>query len=307
LLAGVGTLADAVPMSHANRAIAKTMLELINSSAVSHCRGLQALLPADGQRLTQRRIQFEVVPPMNALGRLNSAEPGVLLLTTPDTAAAKLIASRCRELNETRKAIQQNIVAQAVEQGKEQLALHPSQPMLVLAHRDWVPGVVGPTASRVVEQLSRSVILLGPDGDLERWKGSGRAHNSDDLGAWVATVKQQNGIERGGGHAAAVGVALRAEQLQYLRGKATVLPMPQAAGYEPESEIIGRIEELHPFEWSQVIDAIEPTGPGNPAPLVSARNARLVGKPVELKLKSSGKPWALKADFIVEGRIICVV
>jgi hypothetical protein len=90
-------------------------------------------------------------------------------------------------------------------------------------------------------------------------------------------------------------------------GKATVLPMPQAAGYEPESEIIGRIEELHPFEWSQVIDAIEPTGPGNPAPLVSARNARLIGKPVELKLKSSGKPWALKADFIVEGRIMGVV
>ena len=145
MIAGIGTLADAVPLSAINRAIVKSALLLINTPvARQRCAGLQALVPDDGQLISQRRVEFEVVPPLNALGRLDSADPGVLLLTKDDMAEAESIATRCRELNESRKTIQQSIVAQGVEQGRKQLEKHPPLSVLILAHPDWLPGVVGP-------------------------------------------------------------------------------------------------------------------------------------------------------------------
>src|ERR1035437_8851777 len=145
MIAGIGTLADAVPLSAINRAIVKSALLLINTPvARQRCAGLQALVPDDGQLISQRRVEFEVVPPLNALGRLDSADPGVLLLTKDDMAEAEAIATRCRELNESRKTIQQSIVTQGVEQGRKQLEKHPPLSVLILAHPDWLPGVVGP-------------------------------------------------------------------------------------------------------------------------------------------------------------------
>ena len=308
MLAGVGTLADAVAMSPTNRALAKNALRLLNTrAALGRCSGLQALVPADGQRITQRRVQFDIVPPLNALGRLDSAQPGVTLLLTDDRDEARRIADHCRNLNETRKAIQQTIVAQATEQGREWLLKCPTAAVLILSHPDWLPGVVGPAASRVAEQLQRSAILLGPDGQPSRWKGSGRAHTAEDLGSWLASVKQFGCLERGGGHAAAVGVAATTDQISKLRAMAGCLPMPQVDDHEPQQETIGDLEELRPEEWLQVLDAVEPCGKGNPFPLITARQACMTKDPSQLLLKFTGLPWAWKGEFAVGSRSISAV
>ena len=69
VLAGLGTLADAVPMSAVNRSIAKNAISLINVPVVLNwITGLAALVPADGRRITQRQLQFEIIPAINALG-----------------------------------------------------------------------------------------------------------------------------------------------------------------------------------------------------------------------------------------------
>jgi len=298
MLAGVGTMADAVRLAGTNRAIVKEALSLLNSpTALEHCVGLKALVPSDGQRISQRRVQFEVVPPLNALGRLDAPAPGVELLTTIDITKARQIADRCRALNEQRKTIQKLVVEQAVAQGHRLIEQNSSLPILILAHPNWLPGVVGPAASRVSEQLCRSSILLGMDSGLNRWKGSGRAFNADNLGAWLESAKAIGMVERGGGHAAAVGVALRSEQIEQLRAVAPCLPMPQTSDHEAEHEVIGEVHELTPSEWIKVFELLEPFGAGNPAPLLQMNKAKLVAKPEELALRATGTVWALKGSF----------
>ena len=308
MIAGIGTLADAVPLSAVNRAIVKSALQLINTpSARQRCAGLQALVPDDGQPISQRRVEFEVVPPLNALGRLDSADPGVLLLTKDDIAEAESIATRFRELNESRKAIQQSIVVQGVAQGRKLLEKHPTIPVLVLAHPDWLPGVVGPAASRIAEQLERSAILLGLDKDPGKWKGSCRSCKADNLGAWLRNVKQQGLVERAGGHAADAGLSVRTEQICQLRTAAKELPMPQVEDYEPEYEVIGDLSELRANEWMQVIEALGPFGSGNPMPAISVQDVVICKDPTELKSNGSAEPWAWKADFTVGKQIISVI
>ena len=308
MIAGIGTLADAVPLSAINRAVVKSALQLINTPAArQRCAGLRTLMPDDGQPMTQRRIEFEVVPPLNALGRLAAADPGVLLLTRDDITEAESIATRCRELNESRKTIQQTIVAQGVEQGRKLLEKHPALPVLVLAHPDWLPGVVGPAASRIAEQFERSAILLGLDHAPGKWKGSGRSFQADNLGAWLLTVKQQGLVERAGGHAAAAGLSVRTEQICQLRTAARDLPMPQVYSYEPAYEVIGKLSELRANEWMQVIEALSPFGSGNPMPAIAIPDAVLCQEPVKLKANGANEPWAWKADFTVGKQTISVI
>jgi single-stranded-DNA-specific exonuclease len=201
MLAGLGTLADVVPMTPINRAISKNAITLINTPARrNRITGLAALVPADGQRLTQRRLQFEVIPALNALGRLGSAEPGVTLLTTTNQVVAEEIAGLCLELNEARKAKQQEMTEKAGNLARGVLNDHPDVAVLVLADQSWHHGVAGPAASQIAEKFVRSTILLAPNGLDGQWKGSGRSCNQDDLGGWIRAVKALGLVDRGGGH-----------------------------------------------------------------------------------------------------------
>jgi single-stranded-DNA-specific exonuclease len=300
VLAGLGTLADSVPVSTSNRAIVKNALLLINTpAALARCVGLSALVPKDGQRIGQRRLQFEVVPALNALGRLDSAAPGVTLLTTADEVEAKTLAERCKALNTERKNKQAETVSEAIAQGEELLARTPGVPVLILARDWWHHGVAGPAASKVTEKFGRSVIVLAPDVNGQ-WKGSGRAHNSDNLGEWLVTVKRLGFVTRGGGHAGAVGVGVTTEQIEQLRIIAAHIPMSQIVDHEPEAEVMGDVDLLTPEEWTRVGEILEPFGSGNPYPVITAKNARITTDPTELKLRDSGKTWAVKAGFLTK-------
>ena len=308
MLAGIATLADSVPLGRTNRAIAKSAMKLLNTpAALRRCIGLQALIPDDGQRISQRRIQFEIVPKLNALGRLESAAPGVRLLTTADPAEADEIAQHCENLNQARKLIQETTVAMAVDQGRELLDRCPSLPVLICAHHDWVSGVCGPAASRVAEKLGRSTILLGPDITPGQWKGSGRSHHADDIGGWLYAVREKGFIQRGGGHPGAVGLVTCSEQIIKLRAAAEHLPMPHVSDYEPKQELVGELNELPPEHWLQVLEAIAPCGLGNPEPLIAARSAWLTKAPVALLLRDSSKPWAWRGEFKVGRQTITAV
>ena len=123
-----------------------------------------------------------------------------------------------------------------MDQGRELLVRSPNTPVLLLAHSDWLSGVVGPAASRTVEELGRSAILVGPDKEPGRWKGSGRAYHADHLGIWLEGVKQLGVIERGGGHAGAVGMALRTEEISQIRAIAERQPMRRQPTSNPNTK-----------------------------------------------------------------------
>ena len=73
--------------------------------------------------------------------------------------------------------------------------------------------------------------------------------------------------------------------------------MPQVNDAEPDSEILGEIDQLSPEEWVGVTQLLEPFGRGNPYPIIAASNALCRSKPATLTLKESGKPWGAKAEF----------
>jgi len=70
---------------------------------------------------------------------------------------------------------------------------------------DWHEGVIGIVASRLVERYGRPVVLIAGS------KGSGRAPGTFDLHGALAACASH--LERFGGHRAAAGLTIRAENI----------------------------------------------------------------------------------------------
>jgi single-stranded-DNA-specific exonuclease len=298
ILAGVGTVADAVSLTPLNRAIVKNAIRLLNDRRkVAAIPGLAALL-VNAVAVNQRQLQFNAIPKVNAIGRLGDAEPAVTMLTTTDPIIAKNIATHCCERNEQRKQLQRQMVHQAKALAGVIVSDHPETPVLVLAEAGWHHGVAGPAASQVAETFQRSTILLAPNGEL--WKGSGRSANGDHLGRWVQDVKNLGLAERGGGHAAAVGLVTTSAQIAMLQSAGLFLPMPQT-DHEPETEIIGDIGQLNPADWAAVSELLAPFGRKNPFPIISAKGAVCQDEPTALVSKEDQKIWAMKTKFKTGG------
>jgi single-stranded-DNA-specific exonuclease len=210
-LVALATVADLVPLVGENRCLVRQGLaELRRAQRV----GIRALLEAskcDPERLDESDLGFRLAPRINAAGRLYRADAGVELFLTVDEKRAEAIAIELSRANAERRATEREVDA-AAETARRELPEDLREARgLVLAGRDWHPGVVGIVASRLVERHHRPVVVisLGEDGS---GRGSGRSIPGFNLLAALEACAEH--LEGFGGHKAAAGLQIRAENVE---------------------------------------------------------------------------------------------
>lgn len=215
-LVALGTVADVVPLDKNNRILVHQGLSRIRAG---YCRpGIQALLEfarRNRQQLSATDLGFVLGPRLNAAGRLDDMSVGVTLLLCDDPAQARALASDLDDLNQTRKAIEQEMQAEALALCNTLLQNGDPLPKgLVIYHPQWHQGVIGIVASRLKERFHRPVIAFAP-GDNGQLKGSGRSiaglHLRDVLERLDTLWPGM--IVKFGGHAMAAGLTLPESQL----------------------------------------------------------------------------------------------
>ena len=129
---------------------------------------------------------------------------------------AGLLATELDRLNRERQAIEQAALADAEAQALHTLDLTPDASVIVVAAADWHPGIVGLIAARLKERFRRPAFAftLNADGTAT---GSGRSVPGVDLGRAVRAAVEAGLALKGGGHAMAAGVTIRAGDLESLR------------------------------------------------------------------------------------------
>ncbi|WP_395664546.1 single-stranded-DNA-specific exonuclease RecJ [Methylocella sp.] len=210
-LVALATIADVAPLVGLNRALTVKGLALMRARLRP---GLNALFDAaklDGPP-SPYHLGFLIGPRVNAGGRIGDAALGARLLSLADPVEAARLAQELDRLNRERQAIESATLEEA-----EALALaqENAQGVVVVAGRDWHPGVVGLIASRLKERLGLpafAVALAGATGT-----GSGRSIPGVDLGAAVRAAAEAGLIVKGGGHAMAAGVTLAADRIDDFR------------------------------------------------------------------------------------------
>jgi single-stranded-DNA-specific exonuclease len=280
----IATIADAVPLLGENRVFAKLGLQGLRRPVNV---GLKALLEVaklgDGRTLTSTEVAFRIAPRLNAAGRMDIARDVVDLFNEKDMERARAMAGRLDQLNAERQEEERRIMDGIVRRLESEPALREAY-CVVLDGEDWHRGVIGITASRVVERHGRPTLIISRDGDEAH--GSGRSIPSFHLLQALESCPEL--FSRYGGHAHAVGFALPCANIEklrqhldgYARARLTV------ADFEPRLEFDRELplREITP-ELYQALLLLEPFGMENREPIFAARSVRLMAPPQAVKDK----------------------
>lgn len=280
----IATIADAVPLTGENRIFARLGLEALRKPVNP---GLRALLEvaqvAAARPLTSGEVAFRIAPRLNAAGRMDVARDVIELFSVKDPVRAKEIAERLDQLNAERQEEERRILDAIYARVEGEPMLRDSFCM-VIDGDGWHRGVIGITATRVVEKYGRPTLVISRDG--EEGHGSGRSISAFHL---LNALESCGALfNRYGGHAHAVGFSLpcsRIEELRsnldrYARERLTLADFEPSLKIDAELGLNGVTPELH-----QALGRMEPFGMGNPQPVFVARGVRLAAPPRVIKDK----------------------
>ena len=279
-LVALATVADIVPLTGENRILVKSGLKLLADSPWPGVRALVETVGLAGKAIRAGHVGFILAPRLNATGRIADAMDGLKLLLSDDAEEARELARRLETINARRQAMDQEILAQAVGRVEREVDLQDAYG-LVLAQDGWHPGVIGIVASRLVERFGRPTILVALEGDEGR--GSGRSIPGFDLHA--ALVSCAPHLARFGGHTMAAGLTVRRERLDDFRlafnAVARGALKPDDLVPTQRIDLLVALDQLD-LRLERLLQALEPCGSGNPAPVfgaagVKARDPKVVG------------------------------
>jgi single-stranded-DNA-specific exonuclease len=213
-LVALGTVADVVPLDQNNRVLVAQGLARIREGRAQ--AGVRALLRVAGRNAATAAtfdLGFAAGPRLNAAGRLADMSLGIECLTSDDEARSLNIAQQLDAINRERREIEAGMQDEAaailagIDAGE--------RASLTLYDPGWHQGIIGIVAGRVKDRLHRPTFVFarGQDNEL---KGSGRStpglHLRDALD--LVAKHEPDLLLRFGGHAAAAGVTIAANDLQ---------------------------------------------------------------------------------------------
>lgn len=282
-IVAIATVADAVPLTGENRIFARIGLEALRSAVNPGLKALLEIAQVSGRPLTSGEVAFRIAPRINAAGRMDIAADVIELFSTKDPLRAREIATKLDKLNADRQEEERRIVEAIDARFSDDPALRAAF-CIVIDGEGWHRGVIGITATRVVERYCRPTIVISRDGDEAH--GSGRSIKAFHLLNALESCGHM--FTRYGGHAHAVGFSmpaarvqeLRAHLDQYARARLTLADFEPVLEVDAELSLDGVTPELF-----QTLQQLEPFGVGNPEPVFVARNARLMAPPRVLKDK----------------------
>lgn len=272
----IGTIADMAPLVGVNRRWLIDGLPELGRSPLVGLQALQQLAGLDETPLDAQAVGFQIAPRINAVGRLGDPQLVVELLTTEDPSRALALARDCEALNRQRRDLCTAIEAEALALLEADGPQRPA--FLLLAQNHWHHGVIGIVAARLVERFGLPAALLAGEGN-----GRLRASVRAPRGFAVDGALQQCAplLERFGGHPAAGGFTVRAEQVADLHEQLNQLAqnwLQQAGHGTPvEPEALLSFEQINRSFYRQQ-QRLEPFGIGHPQPVFWSQGCQVAAQ-----------------------------
>lgn len=271
------TVGDVVDLTGENRILVKEGLKQLRHTENTGLSALAEACRLDLETIDSYHIGFILGPCMNASGRLDTALRACSLLEEKDPIEASRMALELKELNDSRKAMTEKGVEEA-------LALVESNDIrkdkiFVLFLPEVHESLAGIVAGRVREKYNHPVFVLTRS--EEGVKGSGRSIEAYKMFDGLVGVAHL--LKKFGGHPMAAGLSLDEENIEEFRRQINaqctlepdefickvVIDVPMPLRYVTE-ELVQQLELLAPF------------GKANPRPVfaqkgVMCTNPRIYG------------------------------
>ena len=264
-LVALGTICDTMPLIGLNRAFVATGLKVLD---LRQNLGLRVLMDvADIKHVSVYSVGFAIGPRLNAAGRLDSAAPALELLLTDNPLIANDLAQKLHKMNQERIDIQNAIMISASELAQK--CCDAGRCSLFVCGDNWHGGVMGIIAGRLKDKYNLpTCVATRMDGVVN---GSGRSIHGVNLGKIIHDALAAGIVSEGGGHAAAAGFSLGAENEAKFCEFLENAVREQLNGVIPCKEIVADAEMDAGGATLQLVNklsALEPFGQGNPEPLL---------------------------------------
>ena len=271
-LVALGTICDTMPLVGLNRAFVATGLKVLG---LRQNLGLRTLMDVAGiKKPSVYAAGFALGPRLNAAGRLDSAAPALELLLTDNPLVANDLAQRLHAMNQERIDIQNAIMLSANDLAKK--CCDSGRCSLYVCGDNWHGGVMGIIAGRLKDKYNLpSCVATRSDGVVN---GSGRSIPGVDLGRIIHDALANGILSEGGGHAAAAGFSLSAENEVAFCDFLEQSVKEQLNGEMPHQEIVADAEIDAGGATMKLVNklsALEPFGQGNPEPMLILHGAVL--------------------------------
>lgn len=268
-LVALASVGDMVPLLGESRTMVKYGLVVLNKTKNL---GLQKLLQTtgltneDGQNkkaLNAHNIGWQIVPRINAAGRMDHANAAFALIMSDNEKEASKLAKQLNSSNSDRQKITDKILKKAIEQIEK---TQKNDFMLFAYKKGWTTGILGLVAGRLKEKYYRPVIVMGMnDGEVT---GSGRS--IPELNLIEALREMPQYFSKFGGHPQACGLSLKnPKELEQFQAdlKQLVASKIGKIKLEPKIDIDAEIN-LEDVDWKlyDLLQKFEPFGQANEEP-----------------------------------------
>jgi len=278
-LAALGTVADLVPLTGANRTIVFHGLDKLALTKRFGLLELYTRAAINAANIGVYEIGHVIGPRLNAAGRLETAMDSLRLLCTRDRKRAVALAEQLDITNQERQRLMQETIAHASSLTRE---TGMTKKLLIVAQEAYEEGIIGLVAGRLVEEFYRPAIVIAKGEKVS--KGSVRSISGFNIIEFLRS--QPDLFLNVGGHPMAAGFSIETSRLdvftktleELAETKLTddLLQRKIKVDFEIPLNIVSttlyqRLQELAPF------------GMGNPEPVfisrrVLVREKRIMGK-----------------------------
>ena len=291
----LAALADIMPLHNENRILVRQGLAALNSGEViSGLRELLARLNLLGKRITSTDISWNVVPVLNAAGRLGRSELAVELFLSETSQQRDAIAEQIIQLNKDRRQLGTDAWGYVEKQAYESFEKYNKKLVVVVEpriHRG-ISGILAAQLVKVFEVPSIAITIL-EDGTAV---GSVRSTRGFDVTPMLDSCGEL--FLNHGGHNYAAGFSLNKENLDALLQH--FLEYTAVIELEDNQDTTLQTDAEIPHDYLtpnllKTIDLFEPYGEGNPQLLFFSRKLKIIsadiigkGEKKHLKLVLAG-------------------
>ncbi len=275
-LVALGTIADVAPLDGENRRLVRAGLARLTLS--SKRPGLRAMLMAARvsaqTTCSSTDVAFRLAPRLNAPGRLGEAKLASELLRCKSLEQGLVLAQEVEALNQKRQELERRVT----EEARTALDEHGdiSAAGVVVASTEWHRGVIGISASRLVDLLRKPVAVIAIDAATQVGVGSCRAPESHSV--YEALQCARRYLLGFGGHARAAGFTITQNAIPAFRA-AFADALEKQVGKQPAVHkavdlmlaVPGDVMPSH-----EELALLEPLGHDNPHPTVYCACSRLL-------------------------------
>lgn len=298
-LAALGTIADMVPLTGANRIIVKYGLEKICNTQRPGLRELLKIAGCETKVLGVYEIGFIIAPRLNAAGRIENAMDSLRLLCTKDKSKGFQLAHKLELTNRERQLLMKQAQEHASLSVKAETSL---KKLLIVAHENYREGVIGLVAGKLVEEFYRPSIVITKGEKFS--KASARSITGFNIIEFLRSTPEY--FVNVGGHPMAAGFTIETGKLLIFKET-----LESAAEKMLDGDLLIRSLRIDcelPFDLitRELFDSLrilEPFGIANPDPVFMTKNVivkakRIIGrdgKHLRLNLKHKNSSFHFEA------------